>query len=91
MQKSYGQGTLSPPPPLPHFPTSTCAVTSPLTLAAAPLAMCCTCAVVGCSDGRSRQFGFVGYAAAAEAHDAIRYFNKSFIGTFRLVVEVLLC
>ena len=39
-------------------------------------------------DGRSRQFGFVGYTSAAEAQDAIKYFNKSFIGTFRLVVEV---
>ena len=39
-------------------------------------------------DGRSRQFGFVGYTSVAEAQDAIKYFNKSFIGTFRLVVEV---
>ncbi|CAI5993639.1 unnamed protein product [Closterium sp. NIES-64] len=39
------------------------------------------------SDGRSRQFGFVGLRSEEEAAAAIAYFNRSFMDTFRLTCE----
>ena len=41
-----------------------------------------------CRDGASRQFGFVGFKSVDEAEAAQKYFNKSFMGTVRLAVEV---
>lgn len=39
-------------------------------------------------DGASRQFGFIGFRSAEEAADALKYFNRTFIDTSRIVVEV---
>lgn len=39
-------------------------------------------------DGKSRCFGFVGFRSPTEAEAAVKYFNKSFFDTMRLVVEV---
>lgn len=39
-------------------------------------------------DGTSRQFGFVGFKTEAEAQEAIRYFNKTFIDTLRIAVGI---
>ncbi|KAK6162944.1 hypothetical protein DH2020_002785 [Rehmannia glutinosa] len=39
-------------------------------------------------DGKSRQFGFVGYRTEQEAVEAIKYFNKSFMDTCRITCEV---
>ena len=38
-------------------------------------------------DGASRCFGFVGFRDAAAAEDAVRYFDRSFLGAARLSVE----
>lgn len=38
-------------------------------------------------DGASRQFGFIGFRLAEEAADALKYFNRTFIDTSRIVVE----
>ncbi|EFH47437.1 hypothetical protein ARALYDRAFT_349841 [Arabidopsis lyrata subsp. lyrata] len=40
------------------------------------------------SDGRSRQFAYIGFRTEQEAQDAITYFNKSFIDTIQISVEV---
>ena len=39
-------------------------------------------------DGRSRQFGFVGFQTVDQAGEAIHYFDKSYIDTSRLQVKV---
>ncbi|XP_010434383.1 PREDICTED: multiple RNA-binding domain-containing protein 1 isoform X3 [Camelina sativa] len=39
-------------------------------------------------DGKSRQFAFIGYRSAQEAQEAIKYFNKSFLDTSRIFVEI---
>eukprot|EP00007_Cunea_sp_BSH-02190019_P008316 CAMPEP_0174238704 /NCGR_PEP_ID=MMETSP0417-20130205/12152_1 /TAXON_ID=242541 /ORGANISM="Mayorella sp, Strain BSH-02190019" /LENGTH=649 /DNA_ID=CAMNT_0015317573 /DNA_START=11 /DNA_END=1957 /DNA_ORIENTATION=+ len=39
------------------------------------------------ADGRSRQFGFVGYRTEEEASRARKFFDKSYINTSRLTVE----
>ncbi|KAK4399567.1 Multiple RNA-binding domain-containing protein 1 [Sesamum angolense] len=39
-------------------------------------------------DGKSRQFGFVGFRTDHEAQEAINYFNKSFIDTCRITCEI---
>lgn len=39
-------------------------------------------------EGVSRGFGFLGFADPENGDQAIRYFNKSFIGTRRILVEV---
>ncbi|XP_010491106.1 PREDICTED: multiple RNA-binding domain-containing protein 1-like [Camelina sativa] len=39
-------------------------------------------------DGRSRQFAFIGFRNEQEAQAAITYFNKSFIDTLKISVEV---
>lgn len=44
--------------------------------------------VVRSKDGASRQFGFVGFRSAEEAADALKYFNRTFIDTSRISVEV---
>lgn len=41
-------------------------------------------------DGKSRQFGFVGFRTEHEAEEAIKYFNKSFMHTSRITCEVCL-
>ncbi|ODV96851.1 hypothetical protein PACTADRAFT_48657 [Pachysolen tannophilus NRRL Y-2460] len=38
--------------------------------------------------GESRRFAFIGYRRAQDAEDAVRYFNKSFIDTSRIDVEL---
>jgi len=40
------------------------------------------------SDGRSRQFGFVGFKTAGQAADAVAYFNRAFLDSGRLGVEL---
>ena len=44
-----------------------------------------------CRDGASRQFGFVGFRSAEEATAALKYFNRTFIDTSRISVEVHRC
>ncbi|KAL0352641.1 UNVERIFIED_CONTAM: putative RNA-binding protein 19 [Sesamum angustifolium] len=39
-------------------------------------------------DGKSRQFGFVGFRTDHEAQEAINYFNKSFMDTCRITCEI---
>lgn len=39
-------------------------------------------------DGKSRQFGFIGFRTEHEADEAIKYFNKSFLDTRRIICEV---
>ncbi|KAJ7954409.1 RNA binding protein [Quillaja saponaria] len=39
-------------------------------------------------DGKSRQFGFIGFRSEHEAGEAIKYFNKSYFDTFRITCEV---
>ncbi|KAI6679849.1 hypothetical protein NL676_033730 [Syzygium grande] len=41
-----------------------------------------------CIDGKSRQFAFIGFRTEEEAQEAIRYFNKSYIDTFRIICEI---
>jgi len=41
-----------------------------------------------CSDGKSRQFGFIGFRSAQEAQQAIKYFNNTYLGTSLIIVEV---
>lgn len=43
---------------------------------------------LGFRDGKSRQFAFVGFRTEHEAEEAIRYFNKSYLDTCRIVCEV---
>jgi hypothetical protein len=38
-------------------------------------------------DGTSRQFGFVGFRTVEQAERAVKYFNRTFIGTARVGVE----
>ncbi|KAG2390659.1 Polyadenylate-binding protein [Vigna angularis] len=38
-------------------------------------------------DGKSRQFAFTGYRTEKEAHEAIRYFNNSFLRTSKITCE----
>ncbi|CAN0854922.1 Multiple RNA-binding domain-containing protein 1 [Linum grandiflorum] len=39
-------------------------------------------------DGKSRQFAFIGFRSESEAEEAIRHFNKSFLGTSRIDCEI---
>lgn len=39
-------------------------------------------------DGTSRRFGFVGYRTEEEARDALAYFNRTFIDTSRIQVDL---
>lgn len=39
-------------------------------------------------DGKSRQFAFIGFHREREAEEAIKYFNKSYIDTFRVTCEI---
>eukprot|EP01025_Chloroclados_australasicus_P022430 TRINITY_DN23128_c0_g2_i3.p1 TRINITY_DN23128_c0_g2~~TRINITY_DN23128_c0_g2_i3.p1 ORF type:complete len:749 (-),score=111.18 TRINITY_DN23128_c0_g2_i3:374-2620(-) len=39
-------------------------------------------------DGKSRQFAFVGYKTPEEAQKVVKYYNKSFMDTSRLLVEI---
>lgn len=41
-----------------------------------------------CSDGHSRQFGFVGFKSAEDAQAALDYFNNSYLDTSRLNIQV---
>ncbi|GKU88806.1 hypothetical protein SLEP1_g3024 [Rubroshorea leprosula] len=38
-------------------------------------------------DGKSRQFAFVGFQTEHEAEEGIKYFNKSYLDTFRITCE----
>ena len=40
-------------------------------------------------DGTSRRFGFVGFKTSEEAERAQKWFNKTFIGSSRIAVEVI--
>ncbi|KAM3362782.1 multiple RNA-binding domain-containing protein 1 isoform X1 [Capsicum galapagoense] len=40
------------------------------------------------SDGKSRQFGFVGFRTEQEAEEAIKYFDKSFMDNSRIICEI---
>ncbi|KAI4372643.1 hypothetical protein MLD38_010847 [Melastoma candidum] len=44
--------------------------------------------VMRTKDGKSRQFGFVGFRTPEQAQEAIAYFNKSFLDTCRISCEV---
>ncbi|KAF3944314.1 hypothetical protein CMV_029201 [Castanea mollissima] len=39
-------------------------------------------------NGKSRQFAFIGFRTEREAGEAIKYFNKSYIDTFRITCEI---
>ena len=39
-------------------------------------------------DGRSRRFGFVGYATATEAERAVEYWHRTFVGSTRITAEL---
>lgn len=39
-------------------------------------------------DGKSRQFGFIGFRTEDEAEEAIKYFNRSYLDTCRITCEV---
>lgn len=39
-------------------------------------------------DGKSRQFGFVGFRSEKEASEALKFFNGSFIDTYRISCEI---
>ncbi|XP_054798328.1 uncharacterized protein LOC129303204 isoform X2 [Prosopis cineraria] len=39
-------------------------------------------------DGKSRQFGFIGFRTEDEANEAIKYFNRSYLDTCRITCEV---
>ncbi|XVF25349.1 hypothetical protein REPUB_Repub13aG0205500 [Reevesia pubescens] len=39
-------------------------------------------------DGNSRQFAFIGYRTEQEAEEAIKYFNKSYLDTSRIICEI---
>ncbi|XP_065620829.1 multiple RNA-binding domain-containing protein 1 isoform X2 [Quercus suber] len=39
-------------------------------------------------NGKSRQFAFIGFRTEPEAGEAIKYFNKSYIDTFRITCEI---
>ncbi|TXG66342.1 hypothetical protein EZV62_007617 [Acer yangbiense] len=40
------------------------------------------------TDGKSRQFAFIGFRTEQEAEEAIKYFNRSFLDTCRLTCEI---
>ncbi|KAL3679101.1 hypothetical protein R1sor_022057 [Riccia sorocarpa] len=44
--------------------------------------------IIRTSDGKSRQFGFVGYRSEEEAKAAVKFFNRSFLDTSRLACEL---
>ncbi|KAA8544700.1 hypothetical protein F0562_019453 [Nyssa sinensis] len=39
-------------------------------------------------DGKSRQFGFIGYRTEHEAEEALKYFNNSFMDTCKIACEI---
>ncbi|KAL5539196.1 hypothetical protein UlMin_045233 [Ulmus minor] len=42
------------------------------------------------TDGKSRQFAFIGFRTEPEAQEAIKYFNKSYLDTSRIQCEIAL-
>ncbi|KAI5667360.1 hypothetical protein M9H77_17213 [Catharanthus roseus] len=46
------------------------------------------CKLMRTKDGKSRQFGFIGFRTEQEAEEAIKYFNKSFMDTSRIFCEI---
>ncbi|NXI02128.1 RBM19 protein, partial [Pachycephala philippinensis] len=46
------------------------------------------CCLKYTKDGRFRKFGFIGYRSEDEAQTALKHFNKSFIDTSRVTVEL---
>eukprot|EP00903_Cladosiphon_okamuranus_P014644 g13579.t1 len=43
--------------------------------------------IVRTKEGKSRQFAFVGFTTAADAEDALNYYNQTFLDTSRIQVE----
>lgn len=41
-----------------------------------------------CRNGRSRHFGFIGYHSEQEAEAAVKHFNKTFLNSVRIEVEI---
>ena len=41
-------------------------------------------------DGRSRQMAFIGFKSVEQATEAIKYFNRTYMDTSKLAVEVSL-
>ena len=41
-----------------------------------------------CSRGKSRHFGFIGYRSDQEAQAAVKHFNKTFLNSVRIEVEI---
>jgi len=39
------------------------------------------------SEGRSRQFGFIGYRTSEEAAAALKYFQNTFFDTSKITIE----
>ncbi|XP_040207844.1 probable RNA-binding protein 19 [Rana temporaria] len=46
------------------------------------------CTLKFTKDGKFRKFGFIGYGSEEEANTALNHFNKSFIDTARISVEI---
>lgn len=46
------------------------------------------CKLMRTKDGKSRQFGFVGFRTEEEAEEARKFFNKSFLDTCRIICEI---
>ncbi|CAM6084747.1 unnamed protein product [Calypogeia fissa] len=44
--------------------------------------------IIRTRDGRTRQFGFVGFRTADEATEAVKYFHRTFFDTSRLTCEI---
>jgi len=44
--------------------------------------------IIRTRDGKTRQFGFVGFRTEEEAQDAAKYFHRSFFDTSRLTCEL---
>ncbi|NWR46841.1 RBM19 protein, partial [Regulus satrapa] len=54
----------------------------------AAFGMLTDCCLKYTKDGRFRKFGFIGYKSEDEAQTALKHFNKSFIDTSRVTVEL---
>jgi multiple RNA-binding domain-containing protein 1 len=48
------------------------------------------CTLKYTKDGRFRKFAFIGFSKETEANDAVRTFNKTFIDTSRIQVDIFL-
>lgn len=43
--------------------------------------------IIRTKEGKSRQFGFVGYRSENEAQQALKFFNNSYLDTCRITCE----